>query len=327
MSLRKIGFYLLSFVLVCFACNNDDDGLGITAPELRDRGEQQIADNDSLVEYLNNHYYNAAVFENNDNPSIKDLVIKKLPVGETEAPNGNVILGDLLNIPNSNLVAKPVVLEETNYVIYILTLNEGGGNISPSFSDNVRVIYEGFNLDNSVFDSAVTPVDFDLVSLIPGWRKVLTEFKVSEFVDDTNGGLNDGIVNYMNHGVGVMFVPSGLAYFSSAPSGIAAYSPIMFKFDLLQAFENDHDEDGIPSYKEDLNGDGEFIVNFDDLTDETDDDTDGDGILNYLDNDDDGDGILTINEDLNNDGDPTNDIGANGIPNYLDIEETASKND
>ena len=83
----------------------------------------------------------------------------------------------------------------------------------------------------------------------------------------------------------------------------------------------------MPSYLEDLpneNGvrDGEFTVNFDDLTDEYDDDTDGDGNPNYFDSDDDGDGIPTTNEDLNEDGDPTNDIGKNGIPNYLDPEET-----
>ncbi len=36
-------------------------------------------------------------------------------------------------------------------------------------------------------------------------------------------------------------------------------------------------------------------------------DTDNDGILNYLDNDDDGDGTLTINEDYNSNNDPTDD--------------------
>ena len=118
-----------------------------------------------------------------------------------------------------------------------------------------------------------------------------------------------------------MFVPSGLAYFSSATSGIGAYSPIIFKFELLQNVQNDHDNDGIPSYLEDLNSDREFIVNFADLKDTTDDDTDGDGTPDYFDSDDDGDGILTINEDINGDGDPTNDIQTvNGIPKYLDAQ-------
>jgi len=129
-----------------------------------------------------------------------------------------------------------------------------------------------------------------------------------------------------------MFLPSGLAYFSNATAGISAYEPIIFKFELIRVSENDHDADGIPSYLEDLykedgtlGSDGEFTVNYEDLTDENDDDTDGDGAPNYFDADDDGDGVLTIDEDLNGDGDPTNDIGANGIPNYLDSEETTSK--
>jgi hypothetical protein len=72
----------------------------------------------------------------------------------------------------------------------------------------------------------------------------------------------------------------------------------------------DHDNDGIPSWMEDLNGNGYLL----------DDDTDGDGVPNYIDNDDDGDGVLTIDEiivhpdgtiefpDYNND----------GTPDYLD---------
>ena len=59
---------------------------------------------------------------------------------------------------------------------------------------------------------------------------------------------------------------------------------------------------------------------------DNDDDTDGNGVPNYVDTDDDGDGVLTINEDLNNDGDPTNDDSDNdGIPNYLDSDSTESK--
>ncbi len=55
--------------------------------------------------------------------------------------------------------------------------------------------------------------------------------------------------------------------------------------------------------------------------DPTNDDSDGDGIPDYLDEDDDGDGILTKDEDLDGDGDPTNDdCDGDGIPNYLDTD-------
>jgi FKBP-type peptidyl-prolyl cis-trans isomerase FkpA len=314
MYLRKISLYILCLTVGFVSCKKDDE-TAIQAVELRDRAEQQLADMDSLNKYLETHYYNSSAFGiSNPDPGISDLVITKILVGAT-VPDGNTLLENAVE-------KKSIVYENTDYEFYVLKLNQGGGSDSPAFSDNVRVNYEGFTLQDEVFDNSVTPVVFDLISLIPGWRKALPDFNTSEsFIDNS-----DGTVNFINNGLGVMFLPSGLAYFSSSTPGITAYSPIIFKFELLQAFQNDHDNDGVPSYLEDLNGDGEFIVNFQDLTDTTDDDTDGDGTPNFADPDDDNDGILTINEDINNDGDPTNDdSNGNGIPNYLDVTDKIKK--
>ena len=106
-----------------------------------------------------------------------------------------------------------------------------------------------------------------------------------------------------------------------------SYSPLIFQIELFATSLNDHDSDGVPSYLEDLNGDGFFTIDVDEITDTTDDDTDDNNILDYVDIDDDGDGVPTINEDIDGDGDPTNDIGANGIPKYLDKDETESNLD
>jgi len=71
----------------------------------------------------------------------------------------------------------------------------------------------------------------------------------------------------------------------------------------------DSDNDGIYDIDEDINGDGELAN----------DDTDQDGIPNYLDEDDDGDGINTADEDRDNDGDPSNDDSdGDQTPDYLD---------
>lgn len=304
---KLIPFFAILIVLII--CCTPDDNNDIITVEIRDRAEQQMADNDSIVKYLKAHYYNSEELAGISNPKVSDIVITTLLEGEN-VPDGNTLLFDA--------VGDPVKIEfaETDYEIYVLTINEGGDK-SPTFADNVFVSYEGFTLENEVFDSAVSPVNFDLLALIPGWRKVLPSFKTA--VDFVENG--DGTVDYNDYGLGVMFIPSGLAYFSNPVSGISAYSPIIFKFGLLNTSTNDHDNDGVPSYLEDLNDDGEFIVNFEDLTDDTDDDTDGDGDPDYVDNDDDGDGILTIDEDTNGDGDPTNDIGINGIAKYLDPTE------
>ncbi|GAA4304327.1 hypothetical protein [Aestuariibaculum suncheonense] len=75
------------------------------------------------------------------------------------------------------------------------------------------------------------------------------------------------------------------------------------------------DNDGIPAELEDINANGDL----------TDDDTDGDGIPNYLDLDDDGDNIRTIDEnpDPNGDGnfDDAQDTDGDGIPDYLDADD------
>ncbi|GAA4281775.1 hypothetical protein [Gaetbulibacter aestuarii] len=75
------------------------------------------------------------------------------------------------------------------------------------------------------------------------------------------------------------------------------------------------DKDGIPAVLEDLNGDGNY----------ENDDTDGDGLPNYIDMDDDGDNVLTANEnpDPNGDGnlDDAQDTDGDGIPDYLDPDD------
>jgi hypothetical protein len=71
----------------------------------------------------------------------------------------------------------------------------------------------------------------------------------------------------------------------------------------------DFDLDTVQTTEEDLNGDSNL----------NNDDSDNDGIPNYLDDDDDNDNTLTINEDYNNNSDPTDDdTNNNGIFDYLD---------
>lgn len=282
----KLKTYVLSalcFLALLSSCNKDDDNSIDLVPE-RDRTEQQVADFDSLKKYLQTHYYNRAVFIEPGNHTISDLIIKELPKDgsgnylDMPDPDQNQMLSVAVDINNP----KTTTYQDVEYQFYILELNEGGGG-NPNFSDNVRMNYNGFLPNGTSFDGTVTPINFDLMALIPGWREVIPQFKTAEgFVE--NG---DGTVTYNNYGLGVMFLPSGLAYYASSPSvSIPVYSNLMFKFELLQSEINDHDGDGIPSYMEDLDGDKNLYN----------DDTNGDGIPNFLDADDDGDRVLTRNE-------------------------------
>ncbi|MGF7138326.1 Ig-like domain-containing protein [Roseimarinus sediminis] len=74
----------------------------------------------------------------------------------------------------------------------------------------------------------------------------------------------------------------------------------------------DTDFDGVPDMAEDINKNGTPC----------DDDSDGDGIADYLDADDDDDGVPTALEDIDGDGNPMNDdTDGDGIPNYLDVDD------
>lgn len=275
MRIRKGALCVLCLALGFLSCKKDNNTSAPTV-EIRDRGEQQIIDNDSIVGYLETHYYNKSAFEGSTDPNMLDLVISEVTSDVTISTDADSLLINAVE-------TKMVTYAETEYEFYILKLNQGGGD-SPTFADQVRVNYEGRLLDETVFDGTANPVTFNLLSLVPGWSKALPNFSTAEsFVD-----AGDGTIDYINHGVGVMFLPSGLGYFSSATSNIPSYSPLIFKFELLQMYQNDDDGDGIPSYLEDLNGDGEFTL--------ANDDTDGDNIPNFGDTDDDGDGILTVNE-------------------------------
>ncbi|OUS02584.1 hypothetical protein A9Q86_03540 [Flavobacteriales bacterium 33_180_T64] len=310
MNLKKNLIVLFLFVITITACKPDEVEFSLV-PD-RDRTEQQAVDRDSLLGYLETHYYNSGDLDlAGTDYSISEIVITELP----QDAEGNYL--DLPDPDNNTLLINAVdtytaTFLEVEYEYYILNLNQGGSEYSPNFTDLAEFVYSGNLLDEEVFDSSINPSGpFDMIALIEGWRHVLPKFNIASSFEINP----DGTVQYNDYGLGVMFLPSGLAYFSSPPFGIPVYSNLIFKFELYRAQENDHDEDGVFTHLEDLNGNMDI----------NDDDTDEDGLPNFFDQDDDGDGVLTINEDLDNDGDPTNDDSNNdGIPNYLDEDATES---
>ncbi|WP_124981089.1 hypothetical protein [Nonlabens xiamenensis] len=86
---------------------------------------------------------------------------------------------------------------------------------------------------------------------------------------------------------------------------------------IINALDSDDDGDNVPTA-------AEGVVIIDGVIDMTlSRDTDGDGLLDYLDNDDDNDGILTIQEDLNRNLNPTDDL-TGGSSNYLNPNASVS---
>ena len=341
----KIKFYILSifiFSLISHSCD-EEESQSQSLPA-RDRTEQQSADLDSLHNYLTTHFFNSGYINDLPTyPTIDDIEITQLAEGE-DLPANTTLLIDAVD-------ERSTIYEETNYTYYVLELKEGLGN-QPHFTDQVRVNYEGFLTDNTIFDESVTSADIDLAFSIVGWNRVLSDFKTADGYSINQ----DGTVSFSNYGLGVMFLPSGLSYFDSAAPGIPSYSCLIFKFELHQYKVMDHDNDYIPTYMEDIDGDLNILN----------DNTDSDNFNNFSDTDDDGDGYSTYREvysleitdqslqglesqiqglmPLNSDQFFTplereddgiysiklitlEDTNGNGIPNYLDPSDTGTLDD
>ena len=281
MNLRKITFGIATLMLSITSCNKDDGGTTIV-PD-RDRAEVYAEDLVEIETFLETHFYNYEEFDFSDPYSLVndtfEIVIDTIAdVNIDKTPLMDQVTFKMVTDPND---------ETIEYKLYYLSVREGQGDVV-RFIDQAFVSYEGTLADASVFDSAVTPIAFNLTTVgasfgvVTGFKESLLEFKTSTGYTDNV----DGTITYHNHGIGMSFLPSGLGYFSSAITGIGSYTPIFFKFNLVDTIVLDHDNDGIPSYLEDLDGD-ENVFN---------DDTDNDDSPNFGDINDDGDALLTEDE-------------------------------
>ena len=303
--MMKLKYLFLTGIVLSMAlvsCSDDEEGVE-QVPE-RDKGEQALEDDQALRAYLETHFYNYDDFE--------------CPAGDFDyIVRFDTISGDNANktpiIESDKLIQKTYSKDDIDYNIYVLEVREGVGE-QPTFSDSTLVTYRGELLDRSTFDNTKTPVWFDQISLIDGFTQGVIEFKgASGYTVNA-----DNTVSFTNdYGVGAVFMPSGLGYFSNSQARIPAYSPLIFSFNLLQVNEADHDGDGIPSWMEDLDGDGDL----------RNDDSDEDETPNFADSDDDGDGTPTRDEIIiNEDGSiEFPDTNNNGTPDYLDPDTFQKK--
>ena len=299
-------------LLLGTACDNDDDSSQDNFIPARDRAEENIDSTLEVERYLTTHFYNYEEFENP--PAGFDFKIRFDTINDA-----NVDKIPLIQHPNIySKMVQDRVNEDVSYKLYYLKVIEGSGD-QPSFPDIVRINYEGtYVVDeegingNKLFDSSVTPIQFDLTSIVNGLQDALIEFKAATgFISN-----DDGTVSYEGFGVGAVFMQSGLGYYVNPPPGsavaIPVYSQLIFTFQLFETEIGDQHGDGVPSVLEDVNGNGL----------EEDDDTDSDNRSNYVDPDDDGDGRPTEDEiEINEDGTITfPDTDGDGVADYLDSD-------
>ena len=296
--ISKSGTLAMLLAVSLSSCGSDDNNT--TEPvELRDFLEQSITDDALLVDYLSNHFYNYEDFPRADDTEVTISI--------------DTISGDNADktpmIEQVQQLSVPITDENgavTNHTLYYLVAQQGSElEKKPSIVDSTYVSYRGELLTGTIFDQRNTPIWFDNIRVVSGFRYGLQNFAPGTFSQDT-----DGTISFRDYGQGILFMPSGLGYYSSPQGLIPAYAPIVFTVSVYTSNVADHDNDGVFSIDEDPDGDGNPLN----------DDTDGDGTPNLLDFDDDGDGILTFLElDEDNDG-IIDDTDNDGIPDYLDSD-------
>ena len=284
MKLRKITLAVLLLTMINIGCKDDEETVVI---EERDETEVYNEDILEIEEFLSTHTYNYSDFDFSDPYSTAndDFEIEFSLIDDTN-PTADAL------IDRPELTYKTIQQNGIDYKLYILVLREGLGNtINPL--DRVVVAYRGETLDGETFDFNINPTNLNLTTgynangtvesgVVTGFREGVIEFKTATAYSENN----DGTINISGQGIGAVFIPSGLGYFSNFVTGIGTYTPILFKLNVIERNFTDFDDDHIPSYLEDLDGDGDGYN----------DDTDGDGVANFIDTDDDGDEILTEDE-------------------------------
>lgn len=288
--MKKKLFFLLPVFLLFLQCKKEDT----TEPiPIRDYSEQVIVDQDLLETYLKTHTYNYEDFNNESDVNIKlDTILDNNSSRVSLFEQASIKTIDVTNAEG----------QITSHNLYYIIAREGS-NESPSVADSVYVAYNGILTDGSTFDNRKFPIWIDLANSLEGFREGVSELRTGKFTENSNG-----TIAYTSFGVGLFFIPSGIGYFENINSGIPEYSPLIFTVKLMTHTDTDHDNDGIISIFEDIDGDNKPFG----------DDSDGDNLWNMYDVDDDGDGILTVNEiDKNNDS-IIDDTNNDGIPDYLD---------
>lgn len=254
--------------LMAVSCKKDDNNNKEVTPP-RDVTEVRDENEASIVSYLKTHFYK---FENNE--VTLDTIAGANAQQASLFEKVKTVELDVYDI-NSNKV---------RHKLYYLLVQEGTGEKS-TVADSVFVAYKGQLLNGKEFDKTVGYTNSNWMDLlgaksernngtIMGFREAVSLLKDSKSGVTSNA---DGTLTIpKDGGVGVFFIPSGLAYFSSAAGKIPAYSPLIFTIHLIKTKNADHDRDKVPSIKE-IKRDDYGVITYPDCN--------KNGVPDYLDKD------------------------------------------
>lgn len=259
-------FLLFSlFALAIVSCKKDDETPAVEILEIP--ANQYKKDIKDINDFLDNY---KIIVEDNYDVRFEKTEDKALSIK---------------NQKTHELSSVEVELNSVKYTIHYLKIREGSG-VNPTALDSLLVSYRGNLINNAQFDwkpnafwgVPVTTRDVKNIFSTVGIRSIFPKFKTGNHTENS-----DGTISYTDYGVGVMFIPSGLGFYEMSTSVVNKYSPLIISFKLFATRYRDHDQDGVLSHLEDIDGNGDLFN----------DDTDLDGKADFLDSDDDGDGVLT----------------------------------
>ena len=345
-----------------------DENIQILAENL------EVKDDIVVESFLKAYTYNDIQFENNNELTDQDIVFYEVAEGAKADTTSGISLFDSNKLSQFDFkyeyiqddVNDTLTIEQTYYIIKI---REGAGK-EIRFADSVNLTYkeklivseteyDNTNLDEEELanaqarptylvetsrDSIDTNTWSNTLSFQAGMRAALTNFKTASVSgsDDCqifNVGVGGDLTTNNDFGIGIVVVPSGLAYYSTQQyynnrrdddddseteedvdnegetdedeffyeneeEDFYAYRNYVYTFSTYNATDGNLDGDFIPAYLE-KSGDEEFDFY----------DSDNDGVPNYLDQDDDGDGVLTIFEVEIDDFDENTDEDCDGLLN------------
>jgi len=115
-----------------------------------------------------------------------------------------------IDLIKSYLLDNNIEAESTDSGLHYVITESAGGTTHPELSDEVEVTYKGYLIDGTVFDSGT--LSFPLTGVIEGWQ--------------------EGIPLFSKDDVGILFIPSALAYGENGQGGIPPNSVLIFDIEL-----------------------------------------------------------------------------------------------
>ncbi|RAV27661.1 hypothetical protein DN748_17325 [Sinomicrobium soli] len=216
------------------SCKKDDDGGQI---EVRDPVEVEAENDQDIRDYLSSHFYNYEEFEAAASGELDDFDYK-IVIDSISGENSDKT--PMIDQVRDTVIPIEIGENETlNHTLYYLVARQGD-SIAPKVTDSALVRYKGFRLNDVVFDRSNIPVWFNLNNVVQGFYEFMPALRSGgEITVDEE----DGTYRYSgDYGVGVVFMPAGLGYYSSQGS-IPAYSPLAFTIDLFRVREIEVDEE------------------------------------------------------------------------------------